>query len=439
MNKKRARQPTNAEPTDPAQSTTCQICFDEYSLESNHRICALPCGHVYGSSCIQKWIKSYKSCPMCKVKTQPRKIIKLFAASISVKDNADTVVVQKKLDELKKQHNELNTSYIRARTRADIATSKNNCLEQHIEQMKREKRSMLAEINRLKQLASRCTCTTTGNRNNISSGAIPGKGVENHMQQQQQQQNVMQHSSSSSSSVNKSNKSILTKEQRERMARNKAQALKARQQKQLLMQQQQQQQQQQQKQFKKPVPPVVLPKQQQKNQLVSFNAPSQQKRRDQQQKQQHQKQQHQQQQQQQITTATTTASSLAAVVASSSSSSSTSTTSLTTEQRERMRFNKAKALEKSKRQQQPKPPPKPQPSSLSKPTTSTTSTTSSDIPSVQITRTCMKASTKEDIQALLQGLENDDDDDWNNSQDIVEENDAHAKTDELVWSSPEDW
>ena len=157
MNKKRPRPPPPCESLHiPETSSTCGICFDEYSAEDDHRICALPCGHVYGLSCLTKWVKSYKSCPMCKVKVQPTKIIKLFAASIAVKDNSDTIKVQRELDELQRKHGELRTAWIRTKVRADMKQSECKVKDQVIEKMKRDSRNMLLEIRRLEQLQSKC-------------------------------------------------------------------------------------------------------------------------------------------------------------------------------------------------------------------------------------------------------------------------------------------
>ncbi|XP_071709487.1 uncharacterized protein [Rutidosis leptorrhynchoides] len=47
---------------------TCPICFDAWTNSGDHQICCLPCGHLYGWSCITKWLKKRRSlgkCPQC--------------------------------------------------------------------------------------------------------------------------------------------------------------------------------------------------------------------------------------------------------------------------------------------------------------------------------------------------------------------------------------
>jgi hypothetical protein len=49
-----------------AQERQCIICFEEY--ENDQDVKALPCIHSYHKSCIDKWLRSHNSCPVCKHK-----------------------------------------------------------------------------------------------------------------------------------------------------------------------------------------------------------------------------------------------------------------------------------------------------------------------------------------------------------------------------------
>ncbi|CAN0572944.1 unnamed protein product, partial [Ectocarpus sp. 12 AP-2014] len=35
----------------------CSICLDPWTSKGKHRICALLCGHLFGQSCIERWLK----------------------------------------------------------------------------------------------------------------------------------------------------------------------------------------------------------------------------------------------------------------------------------------------------------------------------------------------------------------------------------------------
>nr|XP_043639578.1 E3 ubiquitin-protein ligase CIP8 [Erigeron canadensis] len=46
----------------------CPICFEPWTSCGTHQICCLPCGHLYGLSCIKKWLYQRRSsgkCPQC--------------------------------------------------------------------------------------------------------------------------------------------------------------------------------------------------------------------------------------------------------------------------------------------------------------------------------------------------------------------------------------
>ncbi|PWA56387.1 Zinc finger, RING/FYVE/PHD-type [Artemisia annua] len=47
----------------------CPICDKPFTPGGNHRVCCLPCGHMYGMSCINSLLQQSQSsgkCPTCK-------------------------------------------------------------------------------------------------------------------------------------------------------------------------------------------------------------------------------------------------------------------------------------------------------------------------------------------------------------------------------------
>nr|GEY20431.1 zinc finger, RING/FYVE/PHD-type [Tanacetum cinerariifolium] len=50
------------------QLDDCSICYNPSTTHGKHQICCLPCGHMYGLSCIKKWLllsSSGGKCPQC--------------------------------------------------------------------------------------------------------------------------------------------------------------------------------------------------------------------------------------------------------------------------------------------------------------------------------------------------------------------------------------
>ncbi|KAL5717009.1 RING-type E3 ubiquitin transferase [Ranunculus cassubicifolius] len=73
---------------DSSDAAWCPICYDNWSSQGPHQVCCLPCGHVYGFSCIEKWIRQYKrnsrECPQCKRICKLKDIIKLYVPRLAV-------------------------------------------------------------------------------------------------------------------------------------------------------------------------------------------------------------------------------------------------------------------------------------------------------------------------------------------------------------------
>ncbi|RZC21341.1 E3 ubiquitin-protein ligase RFWD3 isoform E [Glycine soja] len=63
----------------------CPICMDAWTNNGEHHICCLPCGHIYGMSCIKKWLQHRRNsnkCPQCKVKCSLKDVRKLYASQV---------------------------------------------------------------------------------------------------------------------------------------------------------------------------------------------------------------------------------------------------------------------------------------------------------------------------------------------------------------------
>ncbi|KAF5737520.1 Transducin/WD40 repeat-like superfamily protein putative isoform 1 [Tripterygium wilfordii] len=67
----------------------CPICMEAWTSEGDHHICCLPCGHLYGLSCIKKWLQQSRisrKCPQCNRKCTLNDVRKLYAPRIAVVD-----------------------------------------------------------------------------------------------------------------------------------------------------------------------------------------------------------------------------------------------------------------------------------------------------------------------------------------------------------------
>ncbi|MCL7042987.1 hypothetical protein MKW94_012500 [Papaver nudicaule] len=64
----------------------CSFCMNPYSSQGDHQVSCLPCGHLFGFPCIQRWIKHskqrYSKCPICNQKCALKNVVKLYVSRL---------------------------------------------------------------------------------------------------------------------------------------------------------------------------------------------------------------------------------------------------------------------------------------------------------------------------------------------------------------------
>ncbi|KAJ1299177.1 hypothetical protein BS78_01G512200 [Paspalum vaginatum] len=71
-----------------SERATCPVCMEPWTSQGAHRISCIPCGHVYGRSCLEKWLtqsgnRSAK-CPLCDKRFKHKGIINLYAPEVAI-------------------------------------------------------------------------------------------------------------------------------------------------------------------------------------------------------------------------------------------------------------------------------------------------------------------------------------------------------------------
>ncbi|KAK3232543.1 hypothetical protein Dsin_004424 [Dipteronia sinensis] len=69
----------------------CEICLDRWRCEGDDQICCLPCGHLFGFSCINKCIPQSEDevsakCPKCRMPFRSRDVRKIYGSPVTVLD-----------------------------------------------------------------------------------------------------------------------------------------------------------------------------------------------------------------------------------------------------------------------------------------------------------------------------------------------------------------
>ncbi|CAD5226604.1 unnamed protein product [Bursaphelenchus xylophilus] len=98
----------NATFQDSEQDSGCTICYEDYDSDQ-HRLVCLKCGHIFGKSCIIRWIQSERNgnCPTCKTKNTLKDIRPIFAHIFKGGNGPELNQIRGKLKEVLEQNEAL--------------------------------------------------------------------------------------------------------------------------------------------------------------------------------------------------------------------------------------------------------------------------------------------------------------------------------------------
>ncbi|KAG6553637.1 hypothetical protein Mapa_004551 [Marchantia paleacea] len=88
----------------------CPICMEPWTNTGEHRICSLACGHLFGKSCIKRWIKQggrrLSKCPHCNKRAKVEDLRNIYVPQIAVTDGQGYEMAQE-VKRLKSENEEL--------------------------------------------------------------------------------------------------------------------------------------------------------------------------------------------------------------------------------------------------------------------------------------------------------------------------------------------
>lgn len=156
---------TNQQPLSQGETSesnsTCLICMEEWTIGSAHRVCCLKCGHLFGRSCIERWIKEKgqtAKCPNCNKPARRIDLRDLWCKTIRAYDSTELAELQKQL-ELERKHcaKERSINFhlknVNDQLYADIEKLKKNIIEKDERLAKLENLFSRASKMRSEQLA----------------------------------------------------------------------------------------------------------------------------------------------------------------------------------------------------------------------------------------------------------------------------------------------
>ncbi|XP_051884176.1 E3 ubiquitin-protein ligase RFWD3 isoform X2 [Pristis pectinata] len=72
------------------EGDTCSICFEPWTNAGEHRLAALRCGHLFGFTCIDRWLRGQGGkCPQCNKKAKRSDVVLLYARVLKAVDTSE--------------------------------------------------------------------------------------------------------------------------------------------------------------------------------------------------------------------------------------------------------------------------------------------------------------------------------------------------------------
>lgn len=93
---------------DDDDGMTCSVCLDVWTSAGAHRLCALKCGHLFGRSCVTRWLSGkQKVCPQCNTPARKNDIREIYATKLVVVDTGEVEDLRLKCSHLQAENVDL--------------------------------------------------------------------------------------------------------------------------------------------------------------------------------------------------------------------------------------------------------------------------------------------------------------------------------------------
>lgn len=148
-------------------SQSCPICFEPWSNSGAHRLSSLSCGHLFGRSCIERWLKAKggnDKCPQCNAPARKKDIRNIYTKSVK---SIDTTERDRALADLEKEKEARQKAEEReARALLQYQLVKAEC-EKIVTQLKKQEQLVFSLQRERSSLCCRCKSESEGSSTGI--------------------------------------------------------------------------------------------------------------------------------------------------------------------------------------------------------------------------------------------------------------------------------
>ncbi|KAI1235473.1 hypothetical protein IHE44_0002338 [Lamprotornis superbus] len=142
---------------DEEEGDTCAICFEQWTNAGDHRLSALRCGHLFGYTCIERWLKGQAGkCPQCNKKAKRSDIVILYARTLKALDTSEQERMRSSLEKEQMLRRQAELESAQSRLQLQVLTDECSKLRKQVQELK----ALVAQynVNTSQQPGSSRTC-----------------------------------------------------------------------------------------------------------------------------------------------------------------------------------------------------------------------------------------------------------------------------------------
>ncbi|KAG8012373.1 E3 ubiquitin-protein ligase RFWD3 [Nibea albiflora] len=150
-------QPSHGE---EGEGDNCTICFEAWTTAGEHRLSALRCGHLFGFTCIQRWLKAQgpaAKCPQCNKKAKRSDIVLLYAPKLRALDNSEQEILKKSLEQEQSLRRKAELESAQYKLKLQVVTNKYGQAQQELQELK----ALMAQAGRSSVPSSSSSVSTS--------------------------------------------------------------------------------------------------------------------------------------------------------------------------------------------------------------------------------------------------------------------------------------
>ncbi|XP_074737766.1 E3 ubiquitin-protein ligase RFWD3 isoform X1 [Strix uralensis] len=124
-------------PPDEEEGDTCAICFEQWTNAGDHRLSALRCGHLFGYTCIERWLKGQAGkCPQCNKKAKRSDIVILYARTLKALDTSEQERMKSSLEKEQMLRRQAELESAQSRLQLQVLTDECSKLRKQVQELK---------------------------------------------------------------------------------------------------------------------------------------------------------------------------------------------------------------------------------------------------------------------------------------------------------------